>query len=225
MLCQSAIQISVILAEDGKTQMFTKALRAGIFVLLVVQIGTQAAASTVLDFHFSGSHLSGDILFDSTVTDTNPNPQAGLFPDAILSYLINVNGAPDNLGATVFRTFQGTSGDIAVGFAYGGLGGCGSDIDCLDFILGASFLHEGPNDYDLTFYYPAGSLASDGLPATVPLSGPMILRGTPDQFSLNALTSVAPVPEGTSVFFVGAGLILTALLLHAVKARGKHVGH
>jgi hypothetical protein len=177
------------------------------FLLCAVPI-TAALNASILNFQFNGNSITGSILVDNSISDSNSDPQKGLYHEAIVSYQIEINGAHNNLDQPVFTTLQGSSGDVVIGIEADGVGACSLSTDCLAFILGQTFLDEGPIDYDLTFYYPAGSLSSDALPGAVPSSGPGILRSDVQQFFLGfaCSASIAPIPEPTSIQQVVLGL-------------------
>ena len=185
-----------------------------------VQMGIQAQAESLFNFEFSGNQTFGNIVFDQSVPDANPDPQKGLYPDAIVSYVIHVNGTrATETYVPTYLTLQGTFGDVVVGINAEGIGACGPE-DCFSFDLNAHFLKLGPEDFDLTFYYPINSLPSDGLPTAVPATGPGILRGEVQFFlGLAASTKVSPVPEALPLLQLGLGLAIFALIGHGTKRK------
>jgi hypothetical protein len=205
--------------------MFMQLARVLVVSIVAVQMSViQAQASLILNFQFSGNQTSGSIVFNDGVADSNPDPKSGLYHNAIVNYVINIDGTPSTGGGTaVFETLHGASGDIVVGVESGIVGGCGFSTDCIAFILGAPFLGQGPTDFDLTFDYPAGSFLSDALPVAVPPTGQGILRSDVEQFFLgvNASTRVTPVPEPSPLVQLLFGLAVITLLRHVFISRHK----
>jgi hypothetical protein len=175
---------------------------------------TSLAEAALFHFDFNGRGTTGHILFDNSILDTNPDPLKGQYLGAIVTFDININGTPQTeTGIPTFEIIQGSSGSVIVGLAADGIGACGLTVNCLAFLLGSNvFPPTDPSNFDLTFDYPAGSLLSDALPATVPVTGEAILRNDLQQFflGLDASASIVPVsvPEPATfwVFAVGAGL-------------------
>jgi hypothetical protein len=200
--------------------MFVRLLRIAVILISAVLMNRQARGASIFSFQFSGNQTVGNILFDDSVDDANPDPQRGLYHNAIAGYVININGTPESgTGIPVFKTLQGTSGDIVVGVESNVVGGCGPSTDCIAFFLGTPFLGQSPSDFDLTFYYPANSFASDRLPVIVPSTGSGILRSDLAQFFLGnaASTSVVPIPEGSPLVQEGFGIVVLVLFRHSTK--------
>jgi len=181
-------------------------------------VTTGSAEATQLNFSFSGRGTTGNILFDDSILDTNPDPLKGQYLGAIVRFNININGTPQTeTGIPTFEIIQGSSGSVIVGLAANGIGACGLTVNCLAFLLDSNiFPPTDPLNFDLSFYYPAGSLSSDSLPVAVPTTGEAILRNDLRQFflGLDAFASIAPVsvPEPGTLSLLGIGAGLLALL-------------
>lgn len=179
---------------------------------------TGSAKATVFNFSFSGRGTTGNILFDDSILDTNPDPLKGQYLGAIMRFNVNINGTPQTeTGIPTFEIIEGSSGSVIVGLAANGIGACGLTVNCLAFLLGSNiFPPTDPSNFDLTFTYPAGSLSSDILPVPVPGIGEAILRSDVRQFFLgsDAVASIAPVsvPEPGTWSLFGIGAWLMALL-------------
>jgi hypothetical protein len=184
---------------------------------------TMELDASILTFQFSGNSIFGTILIDNSAPDSNPDPQKGLYHNAIVGYATTIDGAQNNFGQQVFTMLQGSSGDVVIGLEADGVGACGLSVDCLAFILGRTFLQEGPADYDLTFYYPPHSFLSDAIPGTVPSSGAGILRSDIQQFFLGstASTSIVIIPEPKSIIQLVLGLAVASIsrAVSALSAR------
>ncbi len=192
-----------------------------------------SAEATVFNFSFSGRGTAGNILFDDSILDTNPDPLKGQYLGAIVRFNININGTPQTeTGIPTFEIIEGSSGSVIVGLAADGIGACGLTVNCLAFFLGSNiFPPTDPSNFDLTFTYPAGSLSSDTLPVAVPAIGEAILRSDLRQFflGLDAFASVAPVsvpePGPWSLFGIGAGLMARLKFMKKNESRRSVLKH
>ncbi|QKQ73372.1 PEP-CTERM sorting domain-containing protein [Nostoc sp. TCL240-02] len=168
---------------------------ASVTLITLGLVNTPSAQAALFSFNFSGRGTTGSILFDDSIPDSNPDPLKGLYRDAIRDYNIKIDGTPQTeTGIPTSEVIQGSSGDVVVGLESDGVGACGLTINCVAFILGSRFLEQSPSDFDLSFYYPAGSLPSDGPPIVVPTTGQGILRSDLRQFFLGASASTSVVP-------------------------------
>ena len=178
-------------------------------------VTTGLAEATQFNFAVSGRGTTGNIIFDDSVLDTNPNPAVGEYLGAIMQFYININGTPQTeTGIPTYEIIQGSSGSVIVGLPGNGVGSCGLSVNCLAFLLGSNiFPPTDPLNFDLTFDYPAGSLSSDALPVAVPATGVAILRSDTRQFFLgsDASSSIAPAsilePATWSLLGIGAALL------------------
>jgi hypothetical protein len=197
-----------------------------VFIVSAFSMSAGGSASSILDFQFSGNSVSGSVLIDDSVADSNSDPQKGLYHNAIAGYFIAVNGARNEFGQQVFTTLQGSSGDVVVGLEADGIGACGLTVDCLGFVLGAKFLEEGPTDYGLGFDYPAHSFPSDAIPNDVPSSGEGILGSVVQQFFLGsaASTSVSAIPEPPGVVQMALGFLVVFIRRLATRQSAKRFG-
>jgi len=193
------------------TGLLTRIVGAAFIATMVIMESAEAAQ---FNFSFSGRGTTGNIIFDDSILDTNPNPVVGEYLGAIIHFHIHINGTPQSETAIpTFEIIQGSSGSVIVGLPGNGIGSCGP-VDCLTFLLGSNiFPPIDPSNFDLSFEYPAGSLLSDALPTAVPATGEALLRSTPRQFSLggDALSSISPVsipePEIWSMLGIGAAVL------------------
>jgi hypothetical protein len=208
-----------------------------------VQVPAQAA---LFSFNFGGrditgrigdtigGEITGNIIFDDSIPDTNPDPLKGQYLGAIVEYTININGARTSQGDTfTYEVIQGSSGSVIVGLAIDGVGACGLTVNCLAFLLGSNVFPlsplSNPSNFDLHFTYPAGSLLSDALPVVVPATGgEPLLRSDERQFSFtfDAFATVVPVtstsvPESSTIgglFFLGLGFFFRKRVVFSQKA-------
>lgn len=187
---------------------------------LVVGIGFSSSADAALqDFSFSGRGTTGSIVFDTSILDSDSHPLNGRYIGAIVDFKIRINGTLENgTGQPTFAVLQGTSGSVIVG-----IDACGAVVNCLAFFLGSNaYPPTDPTKFDLSFYYPLGSLPSDALPFSVPASGEAILRSDLQQFYLgaDATSTIAslPVPEPSTSALLGLGVCL-ATFMRSRRAR------
>ena len=174
------------------------------------------AEATESKFTFAGRGTTGNIVFDDSVLDTSPDPAVGEYLGAIVHFYINIGGTPQSeTGKPTYEIIEGSSGSIVVGLPGDALGQCGP-IVCLTFLLGSNmFPPTDPLNFDLSFHYPTGSLATDALPVAVPATGVAILRSPTRQFFLgfDASSSIAPasIPEPPTWSLLGLSAALLAL--------------
>ncbi len=192
-----------------------------------VQVPAQAA---LFSFNFSGRGTTGSIIFDDSISDTNPDPLKGQYLGAIVEYTVNINGTHQTETNTpTYEVLQGSSGSVIVGLEADGIGACGLTVNCVAFLLGSNvFPASNPSNFDLSFYYPAGSLLSDTLPVVVPATGGAILRSDERQFFLGSDASATvvpvtstPVPESSTIgglFFLGLGFLFRKRVVFSQKA-------
>lgn len=196
-------------------------------ILTLGIVNAPSAKAAIFSFNFSGRGTTGNILFDDSIPDSNPDPLKGLYQDAIIEYNIKIDGTPQTETAIpTFEVLQGSSGDVVVGLEANGIGACGTTINCVAFILSSRFLEQSPSDFDLSFYYPAGSLSSDAPPIVVPAAGQGILRSDLRQFFLGASAStsvvpVTPVPEPLTILGSATALCFGLTLKRGLLRRQK----
>jgi hypothetical protein len=175
------------------------------------------AEGALLQFSFNGRQTTGEIVFNDSIFDSNPDASKGQYLGAIVRFDVIINGTPQTeTGLPVFDAIHGSSGSIIVGLSGSGIGSCGLGVDCLAFLLGSNvFPPTDPSNFDLTFTYPAGSLLSDAIPSAVPPAGQAILRTNVRQFFLgtNAPASVSPVPFLVSEPSTSSLLVISPVLL------------
>jgi hypothetical protein len=152
-------------------------ISSGVILITLGMVNIPSAkANDIFQLKFTaritrGGIISGRIVYDTSVPDSNSDPTVGLYEGAIRLFSTKIINAENNIAQFVTQTLEISGGTVNVGLPGNGIGNCGPTIVCLLFAS-----PPGASSESVTLSFPAGSLTTDALPTTVPRKADFILE-------------------------------------------------
>jgi hypothetical protein len=154
-------------------------ISSGVILITLGMVNIPSAkANDVFQLKFTarntrgGGIISGRIVYDTSVPDSNTDPTVGLYEGAIRLFSTKIFNAQNNLAEFVTQTLKiSAGGTVLVGLPGDGIGHCGLSVVCLQFTS-----PPGASSTAVLISFPAGSLTTDALPTDIPRNADLLLE-------------------------------------------------
>jgi hypothetical protein len=133
-----------------------------------------------------GATITGRVVYDIDVADSNADPTVGLYEGAIRQFSTTITNAESNGADFVTQTLTIAGGTVHVGLPGDAVGHCGPTVVCLNFIA-----PPGASEELVTIFFRIGSVKTDALPTSLPRSAVSLLVELNDGRSQFSATDVS----------------------------------